>query len=138
MPRAVELAPGLWWLRWFYGTALLLQGKYRLGFRQCQLWYDRNPSRSWSAQWRWPAASSIDAARRLLTELEEMAERTYVAPLALGWAYLGVGDDRAFEWLDKAIERRNPVVTHLPSMPLYDGIRHDPRFRSLLEKMHLA
>jgi hypothetical protein len=29
------------------------------------------------------------------------------------------------------------VVTHLPSMPLYDGIRDDPRFCLLLARMHL-
>jgi len=29
-------------------------------------------------------------------------------------------------------------MTHLPSMPLYDGIRHDPRFTALLVRMNLA
>jgi len=43
-----------------------------------------------------------------------------------------------FEWLDKAIDARDPVVTHLPSMPLYDGIREDARFHRLLVRMHLA
>jgi hypothetical protein len=75
---------------------------------------------------------------QLRTELEEAAERSYVAPLAFAFAYVGLGDDRAFEWLDKAIEARNPVVTHLPSMPLYDNIRRDHRFQALLAKMRLA
>ena len=79
-----------------------------------------------------------DQASRLRTELEEAAERSYVAPLAFAFAYVGLGDDRAFEWLDKAIEARNPVVTHLPSMPLYDNIRRDHRFQALLAKMRLA
>ncbi|MGE5362037.1 MAG: hypothetical protein ACM3NQ_23725 [Bacteroidales bacterium] len=138
--RALELAPGLWWLRWFYGTALLLQGKDKLGFRQCQMVYERNPQ---------PTVAGAMAllcglfhrpgeARRLLTALEEMSQRTYVAPTAMAWAYLGLGDDRAFEWLGKAIEARNPVVTHLPSMPFYDGIRNDLRFQPLLAKMRLA
>ena len=41
-------------------------------------------------------------------------------------------------WLDRAIDARDPVVTHLPSMSLYDGIRDDLRFRALLARMHLA
>jgi TolB-like protein len=138
---AVELAPRLWWLRWFYGTALLLHGRRERGFRECQLVFDRNPQ---------PAVAGAMAmlcgmfgrrnrARRLLTKLQEAAaQRSYVPPLAFAWAYIGLGDDRAFEWLDKAVEARNPVVTHLPSMPLYDRIRRDPRFQGLLAKMHLA
>jgi hypothetical protein len=66
-----------------------------------------------------------------------MSRTTYVPPVALAMAYLGLGDDRVFEWFDKAIDARDPVVTHLPSMPLYDGIRDDPRFCALLARMHL-
>ncbi len=77
-------------------------------------------------------------ARRLVRELEEMAGRTYVAPAAFAWAYLGLGDGRAFEWLERAVDARDPVMTHLPSMPFYDGVRADSRFRALLAKMRLA
>lgn len=138
--RALELAPRLWWLRWFYGTALLLHGRCELGFGQCQLVYDRNPQPTVAGAMALVCGlfGRRDQARRLLTQLQETAERTYVAPLAFAWAYLGLGDDRAFEWLDKAIDARNPVVTHLPSMPFYDGIRRDRRFQPLLAKMHLA
>jgi adenylate cyclase len=138
--RAMELAPGLWWIRWFYGTALLLHGKSGLGFRQCQLVYERNrqPMVTGGMALLCGLFHRRDQAKRLLKELEETAARTYVTPLALAWAYLGLGDDRAFEWLDRAIEMRHPVVTHLPSMPLYDGIRRDRRFQALLAKMRLA
>ncbi len=138
--RALELAPRLWWIRWFYGTALLLHGRCELGFRQCQVVFDRNPQPMVAGAMALLCGlfGRRDRARRLLTELQEAAERSYVPPLAFAWAYLGLGDDRAFEWLDQAVEARNPVVTHLPSMPLYDGIRIDPRFRALLAKMRLA
>jgi len=56
----------------------------------------------------------------------------------MAWAYLGIGDERVFEWLEKAIDARDPAVTHMPSMPLYDGIRGDPRFHALLARMRLA
>jgi len=56
----------------------------------------------------------------------------------MAFAYLDLGDDRVFEWLDKSIDARDPVVTHLPSTPLYDGIRDDPRFRALPTRMRLA
>jgi hypothetical protein len=59
-------------------------------------------------------------------------------PFAFAVAHLGLGDGRVSEWLEKAIDARDPIVSHLPSMPLYDGIRDDPRLRVLLARMDLA
>ncbi len=77
-------------------------------------------------------------AKQLLSELTAMSATDYVPPVAFALAYLGLGDDRTFEWFDKAIDARDPIVTHLPTMPLYDGIRNDPRFGKLLAKMRLG
>jgi hypothetical protein len=33
---------------------------------------------------------------------------------------------------------RDPAVTHLAPMPIYDGIRGNPRFRTPQAKMHLG
>ena len=77
-------------------------------------------------------------AKELLAELEQMSRTEYIPPIAYAMAYLGLGDDRVFEWLDKAIDARDPIATHLPSMPMYDGIRDDRRFQALLVKMQLA
>ena len=56
----------------------------------------------------------------------------------MAWAYMGVGDERVFEWLEKAIDAHDPGVIYMPGLPIYDGIRGDPRFRTLLAKMGLA
>ena len=77
-------------------------------------------------------------AKQLLSELEEISPTTDAPPLAIAFACVGLGDDRLFGWLDKAIDARDPAVIHLPSMPLCDAIRDDARFRTLLAKMHLA
>ena len=58
-------------------------------------------------------------------------------PSAFALACPGLGDDRVFEWFDKAIDARDPIATHLPSMPIYDGLRADPRFHALLARMNL-
>ena len=39
--RAVKLAPTLWWLRWFYGTALLMNGKFTQGLKEFQTAYKK-------------------------------------------------------------------------------------------------
>ncbi|MCG6989485.1 MAG: hypothetical protein LJF06_15080 [Gemmatimonadetes bacterium] len=137
---AVELAPGLWWLHWFYGTALMGRGDIDEALRQCWQVYE---------QVRQPLVVGCMAgvcgllgrrrkAEELLRELELMARSSPTPPVAFGVAYLGLGDDRVFEWFDRAIAARDAIATHLPSMPIYDGIRSDPRFPGLLAKMGLG
>jgi len=137
---AVQLAPSLWYLHWFYATCLLLQGNVDEGLREAWQVYDemRQPivvgaMAAVCGQYHQPGK-----ARELLRELEEMAVSSRVPPSAFALAYLGLGDDRVFEFLDRAITARNPIVTHLPSMPIYDGLRNDPRFPALLARMGLA
>jgi serine/threonine-protein kinase len=137
---SVQLAPGLWWLHWFYATALLLHGRVVEGLRQARTVYEqvRQPMIVGAMAFVYGLTLRRKRAKQLLAELQAMSRTVYVPPAAYAFAYLGIADDRAFEWLNKAIDARDPVVTHLPSMPLYDGIRDDPRFRALLARMHLA
>jgi serine/threonine-protein kinase len=137
---AVQLAPGLWWLHWFYGTALFAHGRIVQGLRECKWVYDEihDPLVVGLMAGLYGMFLQRKKARALLSELQEISRTVYVSPFGFAFAYLGLGDDRVFEWLDKAIDARDPIATHLPSMPLYDGIRDDPRFEALLRRMNLA
>ena len=137
---AVELAPGHWWAHWFYGTALLLQGRLADGFNESQRIYDEvhQPLAVGAMALLHGVFGRKAQARRFLAELETMSRTTPVPPMAWAFGYIGAGDDRMFDWLNRAIDARDPVVTHLPSMPFYDGIRDDPRFQALLVRMNLA
>jgi len=56
-------------------------------------------------------------------------------PTAISFARLGRADE-AFEWLAQAEERFDSWLFQL-SDPLWDGIRGDPRFGDLLERLGL-
>jgi hypothetical protein len=57
----------------------------------------------------------------------------------LALCYIGLSRwDEALEWMDRAIEARDPIIMPIKTFPFLDPIRGDPRFRVLLEKMHLA
>jgi TolB-like protein len=137
---AVDLAPGLWWPQFFLSCALIPQGKAEEGIARVRLACDRiggGPLAIAAMCLTYGLLGCTDEAARMLAQLEETGRTTPVPALALAWAYLGLGDERVFEWLGKAIDERHPAVIHMPWEPMYDGIRGDPRFRALLARMGL-
>jgi TolB-like protein/Flp pilus assembly protein TadD len=78
-------------------------------------------------------------ARAALAELEG-AERQGATPrLSRAQIHLGLGEtDAVFEWLDRAVEERDPGILDLPCKPIWDVVRPDPRFTALLGKMRLV
>ncbi|MCP5112219.1 MAG: tetratricopeptide repeat protein, partial [bacterium] len=77
-------------------------------------------------------------AAETLERLRQMSRVTYVSPLAFAWVAMSMQDDAVFEWLEKAVEERDPQALHLPAKPIYDGLRSHPRFQSLMAGMGLA
>ena len=138
---AVDLAPGLWMPQWCLGASMMMRRKLVQGLRQCRSVHDRFPLQ--------PAVIGAmcmlyakffrrKKARQFLAQLVELSSTAYIPPVAFAMAYFGLGDDRAFEWFDKAIEVRDPGLTQLASLPFFDHARGDPRFHSLLVRMNLA
>jgi len=60
-----------------------------------------------------------------------------VLAMSVGWTFACAGErDRAFEWLEKAFEDRDPNLPYLGT-PEWDALRPDPRFQSLLRRIGL-
>jgi TolB-like protein/Tfp pilus assembly protein PilF len=56
---------------------------------------------------------------------------------SLAQLYATLGDkDAALRWLERAVEQRD-VWLYLKTDPAYDNMRSDPRFQSLVRRMHL-
>jgi eukaryotic-like serine/threonine-protein kinase len=80
-----------------------------------------------------------DEARAVLAELEARRRTQYVSPVAFAMLHVALGDgDEAFAWLDRAYEQRRGWLAYLNVEPMLDGLRADPRFRRLQERMRLA
>jgi serine/threonine protein kinase/tetratricopeptide (TPR) repeat protein len=83
-------------------------------------------------------AGQEDAARGILSDLVERSTRSYVAPILISWIYANLRDpDGAFEWLGKAYDERTCTLGPGIGYAVYDGIREDPRFGELLQKLGL-
>ena len=76
-------------------------------------------------------------AYRLLAELDNLAESRYVSPYGRVLIYLGLGDDKVFDWLERSYNERAGWILYLATDPRFDPLRHDVRFSSLLERLGL-
>jgi serine/threonine-protein kinase len=80
-----------------------------------------------------------DEARAVLQELHERAKVRYISPVAQVGLYVTLGEvDTAFEWLEKAYRDRRGWLAYLKIEPILDGLRPDPRFQRLVERMRLT
>jgi len=53
--------------------------------------------------------------------------------------YTRAGDDeKALEYLEEAAGVRDPNIPYLTVDPLFDGLRDEPRFQALIDKLHAA
>jgi TolB-like protein/tetratricopeptide (TPR) repeat protein len=88
-------------------------------------------------------AGQTAQAREILRELESglrsgSGSEEYVRALPVARVYTGLGDrNAAFLWLQKAVDQRD-VGLFLIADPVYDALRDDPRFRSLLQQANLS
>jgi serine/threonine-protein kinase len=85
---------------------------------------------------RW---GKVEAARECLARLDAVAASPgYVTPLAKAWIHLGLGEtDKAIEGLDLAITDRTIFVQFVNLDPLYEPLRGDRRFHSLINRLRL-
>jgi hypothetical protein len=70
--------------------------------------------------------------------LKEESITRYVASDVVASVYVALGDyDRAFEYLEKAVNERAAWMVWIKVDPIWDPIRKDKRFTSILKKMNL-
>jgi serine/threonine protein kinase/tetratricopeptide (TPR) repeat protein len=84
------------------------------------------------------AAGDRAAANSLIESVnpEELPTGNYFRGIALVYAALGE-NDQAFAWLERAYQRRAESLCNTKIDPKLDGLRTDPRFPALLEKIGL-
>ena len=79
-----------------------------------------------------------DDALKILEELKSAAETDDDALVRVAQVYIGLDDkERAFEWLEKAYQRRAHWLRALKVDFAYDPLRSDPRFNDLLRRVGL-
>jgi hypothetical protein len=77
-----------------------------------------------------------EAATRILADLLELTKREYVPRYHIAIIYAGLNDrNQALTWLEKAYEERDQWLCQLKVEPMLDGLRGEPRFQALLNRI---
>jgi len=75
-------------------------------------------------------------AEQALRGLDDLAKQEYVSPTAFATIYLGLGEkEKCLDWLEKAYEQQDSACWYLKIDQIYDGVRNEPRFKSLVQKI---
>jgi serine/threonine protein kinase/tetratricopeptide (TPR) repeat protein len=75
-------------------------------------------------------------ARKILDQLKERSQQTYVQPASIAVIYMALGDNnRAFDWLQKAYDDQSAWLLYLKIDPWADSIRNDARFTDLVRRV---
>jgi tetratricopeptide (TPR) repeat protein len=73
-----------------------------------------------------------------ILRLQQISTTRYVPSLYIALIYVGLGQkDSAFVWLDKAYNERAEYLIYLPTEPMADPLRGDPRFPEFLKRLGL-
>jgi serine/threonine protein kinase/tetratricopeptide (TPR) repeat protein len=81
----------------------------------------------------------LEEANGVLSDLLQRSKNSYVSPVALCGLCITLGRvDQAFEFLEQAYRERRGWLVYLNIEPILDGVRTDPRFVRLVERMQLT
>ena len=132
---ALELDPNFWMARIFLGLAYEQQAKYEQAvaeFRKSSKVFPEAPAYVGHGL---AVSGKMSEARKVLNDYSRSKSPT---SWALATLYAGLGDrDQAFAWLEKAAQERFVILASLKVDPVFDPLRSDTRFDSLLQRIGL-
>jgi len=77
-------------------------------------------------------------ALAVLEGLRQLSSTRYVSPYSVALVHVGLRDrDQALTWLEKAYVERSDYMVYLNREPMLDGLRSDPRFAALVQRVGL-
>jgi len=139
LKRVLELNPDYALAHWLLGSSYCYQSRYDDAIAESRKAVDLSGNNSWMLStlgWVYGMSGRTAEARKVLAELTERSEREYVRSMYFVLVYLGLDEfDQAFAWLDKAYEERDLWLIIVSIDQAFDGIRADPRFGALLDKI---
>jgi TolB-like protein/Flp pilus assembly protein TadD len=129
---ALALSPGIIGVHQLTGIALLLKTDPDAALAAIQ--QDEDSWRDIGLVMAYHALGRESESNAALAKAIEVSEQTAAYNIAFTLAFRGEAD-RAFEWLDKAVQYRDPGLSYVANMPLFANIHNDSRWPPFLENL---
>ena len=139
---AVDLYPDYWLVHFAMGLALSQKGRLQQSIVRLEATVRLSPSFTLAAGFL--AASYVRAgdpgsAEKLVEEVMKRSSTHYVSPACFAVYHAALGQaDKMFEFLQAALDERDPYLTRIDAEPYFEPYRSDPRYRDLLDRMNLG
>jgi serine/threonine protein kinase/tetratricopeptide (TPR) repeat protein len=139
--RTVELDPNYPVTYWILGLLLRKMGRYEVAIAEGEKGVKLSGGSylmSAALAQTFAAAGKKREALEILDDLTKLAKQKYVAPYFFAGIHIGLGEhDRAMEYLEKSYEEHSHWLLYLHIDPSMDGLRSNPRFQNLLQRIGL-
>jgi hypothetical protein len=70
--------------------------------------------------------------------VNELSKQRYVSPYDVAAIYVALGNEQAFQFLEKAYQEHSFHLVYLNVSPQFKSIRSDPRFQDLVQRLGLS
>jgi adenylate cyclase len=140
LDKSATIDPNYPFTYFFRGQCYIQQGKFTEAIEEQKRGHELFAA-PWSyarVAYAYARAGKTREAISILDSLKKQSAKTYVASDVVASVYVAIGDkEHAFEYLDKAVNERAGWMLYLNVDPIWDPIRNDTRFITILKKMGL-
>ena len=137
--RTIELDPNYAVTYWILGLVLRKTGCYEQAIIEGEKGVKLSggsPLMRAALAHTFGSAGRTKEAFQMLDDLTELAKQKYVAPYFFAGIHIGLREnDCAIEYLEKSYEEHSHWLIYLHIDPSMDGLRDDPRFQVLLQRV---
>jgi len=131
----LDMDPGSATARLFLGLSLVETARHDEAMREIEtaMQVSKSPEMIAALGYACAHAGQVERARDLIGELQRLSEQRYVSPSLIAQVHAGLGDwDDALAWLARAVDGRAADLAWLGVRPVFDNLRAEPRFNTLL------
>lgn len=136
--RSLELDPNFFHAHEVLSRVLAETGKLEEAIEECEKSYQLSAGMLWARArkgYLYAKLGRTSEAEEVTSTLMQLSRERFVPPYHLALVHAGWGDRKmALDWLEKAYEARDVLLIFLPPDPVWDFLRDEPRFRTLLQR----
>jgi tetratricopeptide (TPR) repeat protein len=136
--QAIEIAPGF-----FHGHEILSRlciqlGDYDAALEECELAYRLSGGMLFALARKGYVLAKMRRhaeAAEVMSSFEQIARERFVAPFHFALIHAGLGNrETALEYLEQSVKVHAGPFVLVPTDPLWDDLRSEPRFQALMRK----